>query len=113
MSKTNIEFMENLQSQSGQSHTGKKRMILAVFESINNLGTRKPFMVNNNSFKEKVLQNQYNVVVRIVLYHHLKFAAQRELCAEVFRLGHTLTDILITNKAATSVTTKMSGTKRK
>ena len=57
MSKTNNEFMENLQSQSGQSRAWKKSTILAVFESVNNLGISKAFMINNNYFRGKVLQN--------------------------------------------------------
>ena len=106
--------MENLQSQSGQAHARKKSMILVVFESLNNLGTCKPFMVNKSHFKTgDVLQKQYKFVVGTVFYHHLKFAAQRDLRVEVFNLGHKLTDIPITKKVATSISTNTSGTKRK
>jgi len=113
LSETPNAFMENLQSLSGQSHGLKKSTILAVFESMNNLGTQKPFMVNKNHFRGKVLENQYNVVVATVFHHHLKFAAQRELRVELFNLGHKLKDKSTTKKAPTSITTKTSGTKRK
>ena len=114
LSTTNNEFMENLQSQSGQAYERKKNTILTVFESINKLGTTRAFMVNKNHFKKgNVVPNQYNVVVGTVFFHHLKFAAQRELRVEVFKLGRKLTDKAISKKTVTSITTKTSSTKRK
>ena len=88
-------------------------MILSVFESINNMGTSQPFMVNKGYFKDKMSQKQYNVIVGTVFYHHLKFASQRDLCVEVFNLGHKRTDKTTTKKTATYISTKTSGTKRK
>ena len=91
LSTTNNESMENLQSHSGQAYAWKKNTILTVFESINKLGTTRAFMVNKSHFKKgKVSQNQYNVVVGTVFFHHLKFAAQRELCVDVFKLHRKL-----------------------
>ena len=113
LSETNNDFRENLQSQSGQSYDQKKNTILAVFESINKLGTSKPFMVNKNHFREKVEENQYNVIVATVFYHHLKFAGQRELRFEVLKSHRTHIDKATSKKPTTSITTKMSGTKRK
>ena len=114
LSTTNNEFMENLQSQSGQAYERKKNTILTVFESINKLGTTRAFMVNKNHFKKgNVVQNQYNVVVGTVFFHHLKFAAQRELRVDVFKLHRKLIDKAISKKPATSITTITSGTKRK
>ena len=71
-------------------------------------------MVNKNHFKKgNVVQNQYNVVVGTVFFHHLKFAAQRELRVDVFKLHRKLIDKAIPKKPATSITTKTFGTKRK